>query len=715
MGLSRSDFATEEDYKKAKKAAKLLKKEKESGVESSGEKSKKRSASEAIDVATDKIQEVKKVKTSVAAADKDIKSEPTVIKVDTEKQDDSELDVTKFNISVGTRQKLLDRGISKLFPIQASTFNHIFDGKDLLGRARTGSGKTLAFALPVIERLKQGGSDGCKYPSVLVMCPTRELAKQVALEFQTVSGNLKVLTVYGGVPYFEQERGLRDGIDVIVGTPGRLLDHLERRNLKLSNIKFVIMDEADQMLDIGFKDSMEKILDSVKEAKSGQNAKFQVLLFSATLPDWVQNVTRQYLDQKNMITIDLVGNSKVKTNEDIKHLAIQCSWQQRAAILPDVIRVYGGGSKGRTIIFTETKSEANELALGSSSQGQDDKREIGDLDAQVLHGDIAQKQREITLQGFRDGKFRVLVATDVAARGLDIPSVELIIQTQPPKDVDTFVHRSGRTGRAGAKGINICFYKPNEEWAIKNCEKKTGIKFKRIGAPQVEDLLKASISDAIQSIDSVSSEVLPMFLPVAEQLMDGSSPYGTLDSVNVDTKEEQVVQLLARALAVLTNTLNPPTQRSLLTCTAGMTTLCMKLPNAIRSPGYVRAILERNYPDIGRDEWKGFRMLADSSGCVFDIDSKKVDSIVKQWKLNASQSNAELSVVREMPELQERDSFGGGNGGSQQRSYGGGQRNSYGGSNKGGNPYQQRSNYNNGGGNRSSYGSNRSYGGSKKY
>ncbi len=196
------------------------------------------------------------------------------------------------------------------------------------------------------------------------------------------------------------------------------MDHLDRGRLRLESIEFAILDEADQMLDIGFADAMEKILKAVQEQR--QSATHQTLLFSATLPQWVNQVTKKYL-RSDAITVDLVGSQKLKTNENIKHLAIQCFWQQRAATISDVVRMYGGGRGGRAIIFTETKNEANELALG----GQDG---MSKMECQVLHGDIAQKQRETTLKGFRDGKFNVLVATDVAARGIDIPDVDLVIQ-----------------------------------------------------------------------------------------------------------------------------------------------------------------------------------------------------------------------------------------------------------------------------------------------
>ncbi|RKP25313.1 P-loop containing nucleoside triphosphate hydrolase protein, partial [Syncephalis pseudoplumigaleata] len=222
---------------------------------------------------------------------------------DKEAEVDAGLLVSNFRISPSTAASLEKRGIKALFPIQAATFDAILDGQDMLARARTGTGKTLAFSLPMIERLAldaatpSSHAPASRMPKIIVMAPTRELARQVAAEFESISGSLKVLTVYGGVAYDEQNRGLRQGVDVVIGTPGRIVDHMERGTLRFENIRFVCLDEADQMLDIGFADAMEKVLQCIQEQKAAQaNAPtHQTLLFSATLPEWVHKVVRKYL------------------------------------------------------------------------------------------------------------------------------------------------------------------------------------------------------------------------------------------------------------------------------------------------------------------------------------------------------------------------------------------------------------------------------------
>ena len=255
---------------------------------------------------------------------------------------------------------------------------------------------------------KQGAAYGRK-PRVLAMCPTRELAHQVAKEIESVANSIVCCTVYGGTPYGPQVASMRRGFDVLVGTPGRIGDHLEKGNLNLEELQYVILDEADEMLNVGFKEAIEKILESVPGAN-----KRQTLLFSATIPSWVSDVAKKHM-KSDKVVVDLVGNAPTRANTDVTHYVMPCHWEAKPSILSDAVRVYGG--RGRTIIFTPTKKEANELVMDPNMT----------LECQVLHGDIAQSQREITLKGFRSGKFRILVATDVAARGIDIAGVDLVM------------------------------------------------------------------------------------------------------------------------------------------------------------------------------------------------------------------------------------------------------------------------------------------------
>ncbi|CAI9092114.1 OLC1v1027280C1 [Oldenlandia corymbosa var. corymbosa] len=398
--------------------------------------------------------------------------------------------LSKFRISDKLKEALKSKSIHYLFPIQAMTFNTILDGSDLVGRARTGQGKTLAFVLPILESLTSGPTKHLRKsgygraPSVLVLLPTRELACQVFADFEFYGGavGLTSCCIYGQSPYRQQEYALKKGVDIVIGTTGRVKDHIERGNIDLRSLQFRVLDEADEMLKMGFVDDVEFILGKVDNA-----SKVQTLLFSATLPDWVKQIASKFLkpDKK---TADLIGNEKMKASASVRHIVLPCSASARAQLIPDIIRCYSSG--GQTIIFTETKDSASELA--------------GILPgSRALHGDIQQSQREVTLAGFRSGKFKTLVATNVAARGLDIDNVQLIIQCEPPKDVEAYIHRSGRTGRAGNTGVAVMLYDPRKS-NFSRIERECGVKFEHVSAPQPADIAEAAGTEAAEKISEIS-------------------------------------------------------------------------------------------------------------------------------------------------------------------------------------------------------------------
>ncbi|XP_009993186.1 PREDICTED: nucleolar RNA helicase 2-like [Chaetura pelagica] len=271
---------------------------------------------------------------------------------------------SNFSISKGTVQLLQARGVTYLFPVQVKTFDPVYSGKDVIAQARTGTGKTFSFAIPLIEKL-QGDSQERKRgrsPKVLVLCPTRELANQVAKDFKDITRKLTVACFYGGTPYNGQIDLMRNGIDILVGTPGRIKDHLQNGKLDLTKVKHVVLDEVDQMLDMGFAEQVEDILRVAYKKDSEDNP--QTLLFSATCPHWVYDVAKKYMKSRYE-QIDLIGKKTQKAATTVEHLAIECHWSQRAAVIGDVIQVYSG-SHGRTIVFCETKKEANELAMNAS-------------------------------------------------------------------------------------------------------------------------------------------------------------------------------------------------------------------------------------------------------------------------------------------------------------------------------------------------------------
>ncbi|XP_023060826.1 nucleolar RNA helicase 2 [Piliocolobus tephrosceles] len=534
---------------------------------------------------------------------------------------------SNFPISEETIKLLKGRGVTFLFPIQAKTFHHVYSGKDLIAQARTGTGKTFSFAIPLIEKLHGELQDRKRGrpPQVLVLAPTRELANQVSKDFSDITKKLSVACFYGGTPYGGQFERMRNGIDILVGTPGRIKDHIQSGKLDLTKLKHVVLDEVDQMLDMGFADQVEEILSVAYKKDSEDNP--QTLLFSATCPHWVFNVAKKYM-KSTYEQVDLIGKKTQKTAITVEHLAIKCHWTQRAAVIGDVIRVYSG-HQGRTIIFCETKKEAQELSQNSAIK----------QDAQSLHGDIPQKQREITLKGFRNGSFGVLVATNVAARGLDIPEVDLVIQSSPPKDVESYIHRSGRTGRAGRTGVCICFYQHKEEYQLVQVEQKAGIKFKRIGVPSATEIIKASSKDAIRLLDSVPPTAISHFKQSAEKLIE----------------EKGAVEALAAALAHISGATSVD-QRSLINSNVGFVTMILQCSIEMPNISYAWKELKEQLGEEIDSKVKGMVFLKGKLGVCFDVPTASVTEIQEKWH---DSRRWQLSVATEQPELEgPREGYG---------------------------------------------------------
>ncbi|KAF4071502.1 hypothetical protein AMELA_G00274100 [Ameiurus melas] len=528
---------------------------------------------------------------------------------------------SNFKISQDTIKLLQARGVTHLFDIQVKTFNSVYDGKDVVGQARTGTGKTFSFAIPLVEKLQSGAQDKKRgrVPKVLVLTPTRELAIQVAKDFKDITKKLSVHCFYGGSSYNPQVDAIRSGIDVLVGTPGRIKDHLQNNKLDLSQLKHVVLDEVDQMLDMGFAEQVEEILSA--SYKTGGESNPQTLLFSATCPSWVYDVAKKYM-RSQYVHVDLIGKKSQKAATTVEHLAIACHWSQRAAVIGDVVQVYSG-SHGRTIVFCETKKEAHELSMNTSIKQS----------AQSLHGDIPQKQRELTLKGFRSGNFEVLVATNVAARGLDIPEVDLVVQCSPPKDVESYIHRSGRTGRAGRTGICICFYQRKEEDQLRYVEQKAGITFKRVGVPTANEIIKSSSKDAVRFLDSVPPAAVEHFRAAAERLIE----------------ERGAVESLAAALAHISGATSLE-QRSLLNSDAGYTTLVLNCSQEMHNIGFAWRGLKEQLGEEIDDKIKRMTFLKSKKGVCFDIPADKVKEIQDKWQ---DGRRWQLTIATELPELEE--------------------------------------------------------------
>jgi superfamily II DNA/RNA helicase len=331
---------------------------------------------------------------------------------------------------------LQDVGITRTFAIQELTLPIALAGNDLIGQARTGTGKTLGFGVPLLNRLDLPGGKGAP-PQALVVAPTRELAVQVAGDIAAAGKGLgvRVLTIYGGRAYEPQVAGLKRGVDVVVGTPGRLLDLVQQRRLELRDIRILVLDEADEMLDLGFLPDIEKLLALLPVER-------QTMLFSATMPGPIVALARQFLRQPTQIRAD-------QSHEDpagIEHVD-QFVYRAHALDKTELLaRVLQSRGRGLTMIFTRTKRTAAKIAEELQERG---------FAAAAVHGDLGQGSREQALRAFRSGKVDVLVATDVAARGLDVEGVTHVINYQAPEDEKTYIHRIGRTARAGASGTAI--------------------------------------------------------------------------------------------------------------------------------------------------------------------------------------------------------------------------------------------------------------------
>ncbi|RMZ55935.1 hypothetical protein APUTEX25_004359 [Auxenochlorella protothecoides] len=524
-----------------------------------------------------------------------------------------------FALSAPLKSMLRSKGIESLFDIQAACLTPLLEGRDLVGRARTGCGKTLAFVLPIVERLSQRprGAHG-RAPSVIV-----------GADFETYgrSAGLTCVCLYGGTPMSPQEGALRRGVDVVIGTPGRVKDHIERGSLSCANLAFRVLDECDEMLNMGFVDDVERILNTGVDTTD-----IQTLLFSATLPPWVKQITTRFL-KPNHATVDLVGTEKMKASTSVRHLLLPCHWSQRAEVTQDLVKCYG--ALGRTIIFTETKRDADELAAQLSET----------VGARPLHGDIAQSQREVTLAGFRSGKFAVLVATDVAARGLDIKCVELVVQSEPPKEPETYIHRSGRTGRANSTGTCITLVDRRKEGLIPVIERRAGMKFERIGAPQPADMARVAGERAVDALAEVDAGVVDAFRPAARTLLAAS---------------ESAEAALAAALARITGytALRP---RSLITAHEDYTTLRLAAAFPVDKPGQVFGVLRKALPEASVEEVKSMTLTSDGKGAVFDVPAALVQAFKQALPepeggdVGAAKNGAFVSQPSTLPEVVERE------------------------------------------------------------
>merc|ERR1712136_84426 len=565
-----------------------------------------------------------------------------------------------FNISKTIRAKLESRGVKYLFPVQSKTFSALMSGHDLIVKARTGSGKTLAFAIPLVEKL-QANPDPTygRLPRALVLSPTRELAKQIGDDFTSIATSTRATCFYGGSAYGPQFDEIRRGIDVLVGTPGRVLDHLSKEGpnvLKLGSLDYVVLDEVDRMLDMGFADDVEKILSSAYDTSARADGKKpQTLLFSATVPSWVRNIANKYLEVDNLKEIDLVGDQDNQTSTTVDHLAVRCVSSARPGIIDVLLRKYGGvaGRKEtRAMVFCQTKAECAELSTSP----------LLTFPRSMLSGDVPQDQRECVMRDFREGKCQCLVATDVAARGLDVPEVDMVIQCSPPQDTDSYIHRSGRTGRAGRRGVCICLYGPNEESRLKQVERAAKVTFTRTAAPKAEELMDLKKDEIMESLKEITPEARDVFLDSADALIESDGAR----------------EALATALAALSGI--KTCQRSLLTGAEKNTTLIVTSRSGFRTKGFVYRILETRLGAEIKEKVTSLSLSQNGDSAIFDIPTQDKDTVLVSF---GSDHREWIEEATEIPALQEPPQRFGGNR-SFGRGGGGGFRGRGGGGSKGG-------------------------------
>ncbi|ACO46651.1 DEAD/DEAH box helicase [Deinococcus deserti] len=502
--------------------------------------------------------------------------------------------------------RLAERGITEASPIQAESLPLTLAGRDMIGRARTGTGKTLAFALPIIQKLEPS-RERARPPRAIVVAPTRELAKQVAEEFSKSGVGLTTVTVYGGASYAPQENALRRGVDVVVGTPGRLIDHLERGNLDLSAVEFAVLDEADEMLSVGFADAIETILQKTPDSR-------QTMLFSATLNNDINRLSRNYL--REPVIVDMVGEGKSQAAQTVEHLKVRVG-RSRTRVLADLLTIY---NPEKAIVFTRTKREADELANELIHRG---------LEAEALHGDLAQSQRERALGAFRSGRVGVLVATDVAARGLDIPEVDLVVQYHLPQDPESYVHRSGRTGRAGRTGTAIIMYGDRENREVMGLERITGVRFIERPLPTPKEVQAASAKTSADMVRKVDSGVAATFQAEAERLFS-----------------ELGLEALTRALAKISGVTEPTKAASLLSGEEGLTTLILhgERMSIARTVALLARAGDVDTRRLGKvRQWRG--------GTVADVPSEYLQKLLAA---NPLEGEVQIEVAQELPELFEQ-------------------------------------------------------------
>lgn len=423
------------------------------------------------------------------------------------KREGTYMETIKFdelNISKELKQAIEDMGFEEATPIQTKSIPYILEGRDIIGQAQTGTGKTASFGIPTLEKLDSNN----RGLQTLILCPTRELAIQVAEEIRRLAKympGIKILPIYGGQPITRQIQALKKGVQIVVGTPGRVMDHMRRKTLKMNHVKMVVLDEADEMLNMGFRDDIEIILQDIPQDR-------QTVLFSATMPKPILEITKLY--QKNPITIKVVR--KELTVPSIEQYYFEVKQRNKFEVLTRLIDMH---NPKLALVFCNTKKQVDELVLRLQGRG---------YSADGLHGDMRQGQRDRVMSSFRNGITDILVATDVAARGIDVDDVEMVFNYDVPQDEEYYVHRIGRTGRAGRIGRAFTFAAGREIYKLKDIQKYIKTKIKREQIPSIRDVEEVKTAALLDRIThTIENGNLSRQINMIEKLLD--EDYATID------------------------------------------------------------------------------------------------------------------------------------------------------------------------------------------
>ncbi len=412
-----------------------------------------------------------------------------------------------INLSNELQKAITDMGFEEATPIQSQSITHILDGKDLIGQAQTGTGKTCAFGIPAVEMINPESD----FIQVLVLCPTRELAIQSSEELKSLlkyKDGIRILPVYGGQPIDRQIMALKKRPQIIIGTPGRVMDHMRRKTLKLEHLKMIVLDEADEMLNMGFREDIDTILEKVPSER-------QTILFSATMSKEILDITKKY--QQNPIHIKIAHKQLTVPLIEQYYLEVK-----ETAKLEVLSRLLDTNDIKLSLVFCNTKRKVDELKASLQSRG---------FSAEALHGDMRQEQRDKVMSMFRKGNIDILIATDVAARGIDVDDVEAVFNYDLPSDDEYYVHRIGRTGRAGRTGKAYTFISGREIYKLKDIQRYTKSTIKFIKPPSINDVEEKKMANILKSLkDNIAKEQITKYVGQIEKFVE---------DINVDSSESE--------------------------------------------------------------------------------------------------------------------------------------------------------------------------------